>query len=227
MRIFVFALALLVANTIPAADIVGEVTVLKKGRERPLKNRANAVIYLEGMKTAAPAKVVVLNQTKKRFTPRLLAVVKGQEVQFLNSDRVQHNVFSRHNEEPFDLGRYPRPQHKSVKFKTLGPHKVYCNIHQRMIADVFVLENDYFTLTDEMGRFKIRDVPKGDYKIKAWHIFGGTAEKQIQVANKQMSLNFTLKSQKYIRQVKIHKNKFGEAYKIGHESEGGGGGGGY
>ncbi len=227
MRIFVFALALLVANMIQAAEIVGEVTVLKKGRERPLENRANAVIYLDGMKTAAAANVVVLNQIKKRFAPRLLAVAKGQEVQFLNSDRVQHNVFSRHNDEPFDLGRYPRPQHKSLKFETLGPHKVYCNIHQRMIADVFVLETHYFAVTDKMGRFKIRDVPKGDYKIKAWHIFGGAAEKQIQVADEQTLLSFTLKSQKYIRQVKVHKNKFGEAYKIGHESEGGGGGGGY
>lgn len=212
MRVFVFALALIVANAVQAADIVGEITVLKKGRERPLKNRANAVVYLEGMKTAAPTKAAVLNQRKKRFTPRLLAVVKGQEVQFLNSDPVQHNVFSRHRQEPFDLGRYPRHQHKSLRFDTLGPHKIYCNIHQKMIADIFVLDNRYFAVTDELGHFIIRNVPNGQYKIKAWHIFGGTAEKDIRIAGGKMSVDFTLRSQKRLREIKKHKNKFGKAY---------------
>ncbi len=213
MRILIFTLALMVAaTTVHAGSIVGQVTLLKKGGKHPLKSFANAVVYIDGIKTAAPSEAVVLNQKKKRFIPRLLPVVRGQEVQFLNSDRVRHNVFSPHEQEPFDLGRYPKNQYKSVRFNVVGPHKIYCNIHQRMIADILVLDNRYFAVTDKEGHFRTENVPPGEYTIKVWHIFGGAEEKKIRVTDKPLSLDFTLTSQKYLREIKRHTNKFGEPY---------------
>jgi hypothetical protein len=34
---------------------------------------------------------------------------------------------------------------------------------------VLVLENPFFTVADERGRYSIRDVPGGTYRLKAWH----------------------------------------------------------
>ena len=90
-----------------------------------------------------------MDQKNKEFVPRLLPVVKGQEIRFLNSDKVQHNVFSPHEQEPFDLGLYPAGESKSVTLNSLKRHKVYCNLHKNMVADILVLPSPYYSLTDE------------------------------------------------------------------------------
>jgi hypothetical protein len=208
----VFGLALSVS--VEAADIDGEVEVWRDFvfGTKPLKSFANAVVYLDGFHTPPPQKPALINQENKQFIPRLLPVIKGQEVRFLNSDNVRHNVFSPDKEEPFDLARYPKGEYKSLKFNVLGDHKIYCNIHQKMIADVFVLSNHYYNVTDSEGHFTIKNVPPGEYTIKVWHILGGAAEKKIRVADEPLSLSFTLKSKKSFRQIKDHTNKFGESY---------------
>lgn len=211
---FILFLAMLVSNVVYAGDITGEITVLNKSGKKPLKSFVNAVVYLEGLETSTPAEPAVMNQTKKRFKPRLLAVVKGQEIQFLNSDRVQHNVFSPNEEEPFDLGRYPKGKYESMTLNVLGQHKVYCNIHQKMIADIYVLPNHYFSITDKTGKFTIRDVPPGEYTLKVSHIYGGMAEKSVQVTDDLVEQHFEITSQKKIREITKHKNKYGKKYKI-------------
>ncbi len=207
-------LGLAVSVSVEAADIDGEVKVLRDFvfGTKSLKSFANAVVYLDGFNTPPPRRPVLIDQKNKQYIPRLLPVIKGQEVRFLNSDNVRHNVFSPHKDEPFDLARYPKGEYKSVKFNVLGEHKIYCNIHQRMIADVFVLSNHYYNVTDSEGHFTIKNVPPGEYTIKVWHILGGAAEKKIVVANEPLSLSFTLKSKKSFRQIKEHANKFGDPY---------------
>lgn len=38
-----------------------------------------------------------------------------------------------------------------------------------MNAEVLVVPHPYYTVTDESGRFELRDVPPGEYEIVAWH----------------------------------------------------------
>ena len=211
MIILVFGL--LAVNVAQADDITGNVTVLKRDGKKPLKSFANAVVYLEGIETPAPQEPVLMDQKKKTFVPRLLPVVKGQEVQFLNSDRVRHNVFSPHEEEPFDLGRYPKGEYKSLTFNVLGRHRIYCDIHQRMIGDVFVLPNHYFGVTDKKGYFSIKNVPPGEYTLKVWHILGGEYEQPVRLTDGPLEVNLTITSQKFTSQIENHKNKSGYSYK--------------
>ena len=205
-------IGLLTANIAYAGDIQGQVTIFQKGKDKPLKNFDNAVVYLEGLETPAPQEPAVMNQTEKKFEPRLLPVVQGQEVRFLNSDRLQHNVFSPHPEEPFDLGRYPKGEYKPFTFKVLGQHKIYCDIHQQMVGDVFVLPNRYFAVTDKTGRFTITAVPPGTYTLKVWHILGGEVAQPITVTEALPEVNFTVKSQAVTQQLEDHHNKTGKDY---------------
>jgi hypothetical protein len=138
--------------------------------------------------------------------------VKGQEVQFLNSDKVRHNIFSPDEEESFDLGRFPKGETASVTLFELGPHKVYCDIHQKMVADIFVLPNQYFSVTDKEGLFVIKDVPDGEYTIKVWHILNGADEKTIRVGDDLLEVDFTIKSKKMFRNLLDHKRKRGGSY---------------
>jgi hypothetical protein len=195
-----------------AGEITGQVIVLNR-EGQPLTRLDHAVVYIEGVETPPPPEPAVMDQKNKEFLPRLLPVVKGQEVRFLNSDRVQHNVFSPHEEEPFDLGLYPSGESKSVKLKSLRRHKVYCNLHKSMVADIIVLPNPYFGLTDEAGRYRIQGLPEGDYVLRAWHIFGGAEQKPVRVGTPAVTVDFTLRSAQSTQDILEHADKSGQTYK--------------
>lgn len=42
----------------------------------------------------------------------------------------------------------------------MGRHKIYCNIHQNVVSDIFVVPGRFFALTDEKGNFIIKNVPR-------------------------------------------------------------------
>lgn len=207
-----FILSLVIANIAHAGDITGKVTVLERKGKKALKSFENAVVYLEGIETPVHQEPVLMDQVKKTFIPRLLPVVKGQKIQFLNADKVQHNIFSPDESEPFDLGRFSKGETESVALFKLGPHKVYCDIHQQMIADIFVLPNQYFSVTNKEGHFLIKDVPEGEHTIKVWHILDGEDEKTIRVSDDPLEVDFTITSKKMFRNLLDHKRKHGGSY---------------
>lgn len=123
---------------------------------------------------------MVIDQRDLTFVPHVLPIVVGSTVEFPNSDPVYHNVFSYSKAKTFDLGRYPTNHSKSVTFDKPGLVKVYCDMHSQMNAFILVLQNPFFTLTDEQGNYVIRDVPAGNYTVKAW--FARLPEKTAKVA---------------------------------------------
>jgi plastocyanin len=214
IQIVIASIAMLLCSAVAAAagDLVGRVTILGKSDHQPLKSSANALVYLDGPVEPAQG-MVTMDQRNKEFIPRLLPVIIGQKVLFKNSDVFQHNVFSPHAQEPFDLGRYRPGETRMITLKVIGPHSVYCDIHQNMIADIFVVPNRYFGLTDEQGRFRIKNVPPGTYRLNAWHILGGETTQTVQVAQTDVSIKLSLQSTKLLKEMSRHKNKEGRAYR--------------
>jgi hypothetical protein len=85
-------------------------------------------------------------------------------------DDIYHNVFSMSQTKSFDLQLYNSDQPaKSVVFDRPGQADVFCAIHSKMHCIVLVLENPYFALADARGRFVIKNIPPGTYKLRAWH----------------------------------------------------------
>ena len=214
LRPAVFVLGILLATCLAAgaAEITGRVTVLSKDGQQPLKRFDHAVVFIEGLETPPPGEPAVMDQINKEFVPRLLPVVKGQEIRILNSDKVQHNVFSPHDQEPFDLGLYPAGESKSVRLQVLNRHKVYCMIHKSMVADIFVLPNRYFGVTDEGGRYHINAPPEGNYVLRVWHIFGGADQIPIRVGKDSLTVDFTIRSSQTTEDVLEHPGKAGQSY---------------
>lgn len=140
------------------------------------------VVFIEGPKhdTSNEERTVVLDQKNERFVPHVLPILVGTRVSFLNSDHVFHNVFSFSPAKTFDLGRYHQGKSRSVLFDKPGVVKVYCDIHTHMNAFILVLENKFFDVTDDAGNFLIKDVPAGNYTIKAWH--GRLPEKEQRIS---------------------------------------------
>ena len=139
-----------------------------------LASNADAVVYIQqapGTFTA-PAKPADMDQRTMQFIPRVLPVVVGTAVRFLNSDPTPHNVFSPDGEK-YNLGTWPQGQTKDHAFaKCVKAPCVYvqlCRVHPEMEGYVVVLQNPFFATTSKDGQYKIENVPPGAYSVAVWH----------------------------------------------------------
>ena len=140
---------------------------------RDLPDLRRGVVYLESAPRGAfeerePSRAV-MDQRNETFVPHVLAVTVGAVVDFPNSDKTFHNVFSLSRAKRFDLGRYAAGRSKSVRFDRPGLVRVFCDIHSHMNAFVLVLSHPFFDVTDAEGRFRIDNIPAGTYTVVGWY----------------------------------------------------------
>ncbi len=133
-----------------------------------LKTNQWMVVSLEapGLPLTPPAAPVRMDQRSFRFAPHVLAIVAGTTVRFLNNDPEGHNVYS--PEGRYNLGTWPAGETRDHRFDKAGAYTQLCNVHPDMLAFIVVLETPYFALSDAAGRFEIRGVPPGKYKLVVW-----------------------------------------------------------
>ena len=111
----------------------------------------------------------VMDQRNETFVPHVLAITTGTIVDFPNSDRIYHNVFSLSKTKRFDLGRYPVGHSRPVRFDQPGIVRVFCDIHSHMNAFILVFSHPFFAVTEGDGRYHIENVPPGNYGVIAWN----------------------------------------------------------
>jgi plastocyanin len=148
-------------------------------------DRRRSVVYLEtapqpALELPTPGRAV-LDQRNETFVPYVLAVTVGSVVEFPNSDRTYHNVFSLSKARRFDLGRYPRGQSRSVRFDQPGIVRVFCEIHSHMSAWILVFAHPYFGVTDGEARYRIDGVPPGSYTLALWNDGAVRARRELRV----------------------------------------------
>lgn len=135
----------------------------------------DAVIWVEALPgTVAaglpgPSGRPQLVQRNQAFVPRVLAVAVDSEVDFPNRDPIYHNVFSLSPVHRFDLGKYPKGQSRTVRFRRAGVAHVFCDIHSNMEAFVVVTPNRAFTQPDDSGAWALPELPPGRYVLVLWH----------------------------------------------------------
>lgn len=149
----------------PAADLI-DVRGTARAAGRPVSNVAVWLDAPNAPRSRTPK--AVLDQRNLTFSPRVLVVRAGTTVDFPNSDRVFHNVFSFRDGTRFDLGMYPVGTTKPVVFDKPGLSRLFCNIHPNMAAYVMVVDSPYFGISDESGAFSLPDVPPNRYTYHAW-----------------------------------------------------------
>jgi plastocyanin len=144
-----------------------------------------SVVYLESAPAAAFADVeplhAIMDQRSETFIPHVLAIVAGTTVEFPNSDKTYHNVFSISKARSFDLGRYAAGRSKAVRFDRPGIVRVFCEIHSHMSAFILVFNHRYFAVTAPDGRYQIPRVPPGRYTLDAWNEGSVRESRQITV----------------------------------------------
>ncbi len=141
------------------------------GAGLPVDRRS--VVFLDPAPRAAfdsrDEPVARMDQRNKTFVPHVLAIVAGSTVEFPNSDRTYHNVFSLSKTKSFDLGRYAVGRSKSVRFDRPGIVRVFCDIHSHMSAFILVFAHRYFAVAGEDGRYRLDGIPPGSYTVMTWN----------------------------------------------------------
>jgi len=148
-----------------------------------------SAVYVEvvaGKTFPAPTAKPVIDQKGLMFQPHIVVVEQGTTVEFLNSDKVAHNVFwpsvGGNKKLTKNLGTWPQGEKRPFKFDNPGAVPLFCNVHPEMSAYVIVVPTPYFATTDKSGEYKIENVPDGNYTVTAWHEGAKNQSKPVTVA---------------------------------------------
>jgi plastocyanin len=128
---------------------------------------------------AGPA--VDMDQRGCVFTPRVVLLPAGGTVNFLNSDRLLHNLHGRpKSNAPFNR---TQPKGRTIPLAFAQPEifSVDCDLHSWMKAWVVVAEHPYYALSDAEGRFTLDGLPPGRYKVRLWHETLGSLTREVEV----------------------------------------------
>jgi len=165
---------------------------------RDVPDLLRSVVYLEsaprGAFETSDGGHAVMDQRNETFVPHVLAISTGTTVDFPNSDKFYHNVFSLSKTRPFDLGRYAAGNSRPVRFDRAGIVRVFCDIHSHMNAYILVFSHPFFAMTDSQGRYRIENVPPGTYGVIAWNEGTPSETRPITVPDGGIAeLDFTLR----------------------------------
>lgn len=148
---------------------------------------ANAVVTLPAPEGFEPERhrfswPMMMEQQRIQFTPHVLVVPRGVQVEFPNRDRVRHHVYSFSGRNAFELQLYGREETRLVGFGHPGAVVLGCNIHDQMIGYIRVVETPYAMTTGADGSAVIADAPAGDLTVTVWHPYAASSDGTVTVS---------------------------------------------
>ncbi|HEV8343661.1 MAG TPA: carboxypeptidase regulatory-like domain-containing protein [Candidatus Binatia bacterium] len=155
----------------------------------PEKGIRNAVVSLQNPPSGSKldgsqAPATVMDQKQCVFVPRVVIVPVGGSVQFLNSDRLLHNVKSLSKENPPFNRAQPHARTITMVFKKPEILRVDCDLHSWMHGWVIVVEHPFYAVTNDRGEFTLDGVPPGKYTLQVWQESLGTVTTEVAVDDK-------------------------------------------
>ncbi len=131
----------------------------------------DAVVYATLVPVAGlskPARGGIVDQVSKEFVPYVTAVQTGTLVSFPNKDDIRHHVYSFSPAKTFELKLYSGTPSTPVLFDKPGPVVLGCNIHDWMLAYVYVVDTPHFAKTAK-GSARVEGLAAAEYELRAWH----------------------------------------------------------
>jgi plastocyanin len=146
----------------------------------PRKELRNAVVWLEtpppGATKPEPSAKAEMDQNGCVFIPRVVVVPAGGTVDFLNSDRLLHNIHATPKLNVSFNRTQPKSRTIPVTFAKPEIVKINCDLHSWMVGWVVVGAHPYYAITGADGQFSFDNLPPGKYKLNVWHERLGTVE---------------------------------------------------
>lgn len=156
----------------------------------------NVVVFLEDVSSGKPFALSIPRIEAKdcQFLPFTTVVRSGHGVEVINMDPVMHDIQAyetshsqgarvlfnsplpfnhRHQRDNLHATHDHQPGRSLVQQFTFNKGRktfvMQCGFHAYMESWAVVVENPYFSFTDENGKFHIDRVPPGTYELRAWH----------------------------------------------------------
>jgi len=199
LSVLFFTVFLVTASTAISvfAEEKGLGTINGMVKAKKAKYLRDTLVYIENVTNSfePPQEHAVMDQKNMAFIPHVLPLLKGTTVDFLNSDMVQHNVYSPDAvTDNVNLGTWLKGEVRPFTFNKLGVVSMRCNVHVDMLAYVLVLQNPYFAKLNNDGSFSITNMPEGKYTLKLWNERYKAGDRQVEVkANATSTIEFELK----------------------------------
>ena len=149
---------------------------------------ANAVVWLEDPPAEAAwapgADKAVIDQRGCLFVPRIVIVAAGGTVDFLNNDRLLHNI---HATPKLNVSfNRTQPKNRTIPVTFAKPEivRIDCDLHSWMTAWVVVAAHPYYAVTKADGQFSFDNLPPGPFRLRIWHERLGTTTAEGRVPDK-------------------------------------------
>jgi plastocyanin len=162
------------------------------------KGVKNVLVFItEGLNIdySPPEEPMVIDQKGCIYSPHVVGIMAGQQLDILNNDGTLHNIHAlpKVNKE-FNKAQ-PRSKKKlSVKFeKPEAPFKIKCDVHPWMGAYIGVFDHPCFAVSGDDGTYIISDLKPGEYVIEAWHEKLGSQTANVTVSDSAAHQDFTFK----------------------------------
>ena len=174
------AVALLLFSTDAGATAL---SVVVHGADGAPLDQAVVIVDAGDSTETAPA-TAVIDQVNRMFVPHVSVVRTGTAVSFPNRDDIRHHLYSFSAAKTFELPLYKGTPAEPVIFDNRGIVTLACNIHDWMLAFVYVTDAPTFVVTGEDGRAAF-DLPSRDqYSVTVWHpSLGPEAEGRVSVVS--------------------------------------------
>ena len=177
-------------------DVYSNEVIVKNGKLE------NVLIHitkgLEGKSfNDVPTTEVELDQRGCLYSPRLIAARVGQKVVFINSDPVFHNIKSvTTNNKSFNV---PMPKKDQRLTMTFDKPEIFmqskCSVHPWMGAYIAILDNPFFSKTNDHGEYTIPKLPAGTYTMEVWHEVFGVQSREFTIHdNENLTFDFSYKN---------------------------------
>lgn len=169
VRTAIFGLVSLLGLTVPASAADLTVTITDQDG-KPVENAVVSVTPKFDMSVMPDVTVKAeMRQQGTMFAPFVLPVSVGTTVSFPNFDEFRHQVYSFSKPKRFELRLYGQDESKTILFDQPGVVALGCNIHDNMLAYVYVSAAPIVVATDETGSVTLAAMQAGDYDLSFWH----------------------------------------------------------
>jgi plastocyanin len=122
---------------------------------------------------------IAIDQKGCVFAPRVILVPVGGTVDFLNSDRLLHNIHSASKVNPVFNRTQPKGRTIPITFTKPEIVRIGCDLHGWMRAWVVVAEHPFYAVTGPAGEFALNNLPTGTYTLSVWQETLGTTTKDV------------------------------------------------
>jgi plastocyanin len=145
---------------------------------------ANAVITIavKGAEVKVPPAPISIDQKGCRFSPHVLAVPAGATVEFLNSDKVSHNVHTYPTKNTAMNKTIAAGSKEAQVLEKADRIEIKCDIHPWMNSWLLVTDTPFMAVTGPDGAFSIEGLAPGKYDAEVWHEKLGKEKVAIEIA---------------------------------------------